>query len=259
MPVVVMLHGAGSSGRRAMRNTSWHKAADQHGFIALFPDAMRPAPERRSNFLSNPQLWNDGSGRGGSSRGNVDDVAFIAAMLDDVASRHSIDHRRVYVTGFSNGASMAFRVGTHLSDRIAAIAPVAGVFCDDGARPDRPVSLLFIVGTKDPLVPLAGGHVRFPWGATDYQPPVLDSLRAWVETLKCPTVARRTIGSDGIDVERFGPCRGGTEVLFYVVHDQGHAWPGGRAQSPPSMIGPTAGRLCATDAIWEFFSGHVRL
>ena len=79
-----------------------------------------------AQFLTNPRLWNDGSGRGTIGVEHVDDLGFISAMIDFLEARYSADPARIYCTGFSNGASMTFSVGLNLSDRIAAIAPVAG-------------------------------------------------------------------------------------------------------------------------------------
>ena len=157
LPVVIMLHGGGGTGRAAAVETGWSQKADRAGFLAVYPDAMPPDPTKPSSFARNPQLWNDGSERFYHGQNRVDDVGFLNAMLDDLSARFALDRRRVFVAGFSNGASMAFRVGAELSGRIAAIAPVAGAGWADSVKLERPVSMCYITGTADPLNLIEGG------------------------------------------------------------------------------------------------------
>jgi len=111
VPVVIMLHGGGGTGKAAATETGWGVKADEVGFLAVFPDAMPPDPTKRSSFGRNPQLWNDGSERFYAGLKAVDDIGFLNAMLDDLLARFTVDPRRIYVVGFSNGASMSFRIG----------------------------------------------------------------------------------------------------------------------------------------------------
>jgi polyhydroxybutyrate depolymerase len=111
-----------------MEMTEMSDKSEEAGFLAVFPNAIRPFPSKLVNFRPNPQVWNDGSGRGYSGKRDVDDVGFIDTMIDDLSIWFSVDPQRIYVTGFSNGASMSFRLGVELSESIAGIAPVAGYF-----------------------------------------------------------------------------------------------------------------------------------
>ncbi|MFQ5640072.1 MAG: alpha/beta hydrolase family esterase, partial [bacterium] len=126
--VVMMFHGGGGAAQNAMEQTGWDDKAEQEGFLAVFPQGSRPSPSLPASFSNNPQTWNDGSGREalGAVRRNADDVAFVTALLDDLTARFNVDEGRIYAAGFSNGASMVFRVGRTISARIAAIACVAG-------------------------------------------------------------------------------------------------------------------------------------
>ena len=63
VPVVIMLHGGGGTGRAAATETGWGAKADQAGFLAVFPEALARDPAKPSSFAGNPQLWNDGSDR----------------------------------------------------------------------------------------------------------------------------------------------------------------------------------------------------
>jgi polyhydroxybutyrate depolymerase len=130
-PLVVMLHGGGGTAKAALWETEWAVKAEKEGFLVAFPNARARDPAQPSSFAGNPQLWNDGSDRFYPGQKAPDDVSFIAAMLDELCAGFAIDRRRVFITGFSNGASMSFRVGAELSHRIAAIAPVAGALWFD--------------------------------------------------------------------------------------------------------------------------------
>jgi poly(3-hydroxybutyrate) depolymerase len=118
-PLVIMLHGGGGTARAASWETGWAWKAEKEGFLVAFPNALARDPGQPSSFAGNPQLWNDGSNRFYPGQKAPDDVAFIAALLDDLSARFALDRGRVFVTGFSNGASMSFLVGAELPDRIA--------------------------------------------------------------------------------------------------------------------------------------------
>src|SRR5437763_8564559 len=139
LAVVVFLHGAGATARWALGETGWDATADREGFLVVLPEATRPDPSRPPGFLANPPRWNDGCGHGD---GLPDDIAFLSAVLDDVQAHFAADRRRVYATGFSNGAAMTFRVAAELAPRLTAVAPVAGHCCLPEPRPARPVPTL---------------------------------------------------------------------------------------------------------------------
>jgi len=264
VPVVIMFHGGGGTGSGAMRESGWADKADQEGFLAVFPEAMPPDPTKPARFRTNGQVWNDGSGRFHAGEKNIPDVAFIDAMLDDLIARCNVDRRRIYATGFSNGASMTFRVGAELSERIAAIAPFAGALWIRQPKPARPVSLYYITGDADPLNPLEGGAPRFATGgasrdmAAHPKPPVRAHVTTWIRLLGCPAEPQQTLASPGVTTEVYGGGRDGSEVRFTVIQDHGHVWPGGRNQLPESLVGPASDKFKATDAIWEFFRAHAR-
>ncbi|MBI3778439.1 MAG: hypothetical protein HY274_05955 [Gammaproteobacteria bacterium] len=140
-PVVIMFHGGGGKARGAMSETGWSAKADKEYFLAVYPEGVPRDPSRHASFVANPQSWNDGSSRAilAAAQKNIDDVGFIQAMLDDLSARLRVDSRRIYATGFSNGASMTFRVGRELATRLAAIAPVAGSDWLEQPAPARPV------------------------------------------------------------------------------------------------------------------------
>jgi len=255
--VVFMLHGAGGSGAGTIPETGWDVKSDREGLIAVFPDGTSIRPLMPARFLTNPRLWNDGSGRGGTGVSNADDIGFISAMIDFLEARYSADPARIYCTGFSNGASMTFSVGINLSNRIAAIAPVSGHLWQQEKPLAYPVPLLFIVGTEDPLNPIAGGNVKLPWGVTQYHPPIEDSLKEWERMLGCGPEVQTASSKDVLEIT-YDQCAKGGEVEYYRVTGLGHIWPGGSNRLPEKWVGKPSDALNATDVIWEFFKAHPR-
>lgn len=256
-PLLIMLHGAGGTARYAMQETGWAATAEKYGFYLAFPEASRPDPTRPPQFLKNPQTWNDGTGRFHSGKRQIDDVGFLDAVIDDVVRQHPIDPQRIYLVGISNGCSMTLRFGVERGARIAAIAGVAGYLSVPANCLPRPIPLLYLIGSADPVTPLAGGDLVLPWGAMGPRPPVTDSVAQWAALLGCPpTPTPYSTNIDGVSAFRFGPGRGQSEVLFYTIAGMGHVWPGGRPILPERLIGTAAPLIPANEMIWTFFSRH---
>ena len=263
LPVVIMLHGGGGTTRAANEETGWVDKAEAEGFLAVFPEAMARDPSQRSSFARNPQLWNDGSGRFYPEQKMPDDIAFINALIDHLISSFPVDEKQIFVTGFSNGASMSFRAGAELSKRVAAIAPVAGACWLGEIVLEQPVSMFYMTGTNDPLNLIEGGVPKLLSGGSDpirskAKPPVRDSINKWVQALACPGISSSVAETNGVKTETYGPCREGCEVIYVTVEGQGHTWAGGKSLLPESWVGKTSDKIRATDAIWDFFNQHHR-
>jgi len=139
-PVIVALHGGLGSPEQFAATNGIVARASADGYVVV-----HPAGERRT--------WNAGPCCGPAMKQNVDDVAFIAALLDDLATVVSYDRTRVYAVGHSNGGMMSYRLGCELGDRIVAIAPVAGSYQPEGCRHTGTVALLDVHGLADDRVP----------------------------------------------------------------------------------------------------------
>ena len=258
LPVVIMLHGAGGSSEGAARETGWSVEADKDGFLAVYPEALPGKPDLPSSFFGNPRVWSSsGHGRHAAI---ADDTGFLSAVMDRLIQSYGADPRRIYITGMSSGASMTFRAGIVLANRVAAIAPVAGRLQIDAHELAYPVPLLFIVGTADPLNPIAGGEVKAPWsrGKTEYREPIGDSVGAWRAMLGCTDITRTLVDSGGVKGIEWHKCAKGGVVEYYLVAGLGHVWPGGTSRLPERWVGKASDKLNATAVIWEFFKSHPR-
>jgi polyhydroxybutyrate depolymerase len=253
-PLLIVLHGGGGTGQGMVKLTGFNAVADRESLIIVYPDGFE-------------KHWNDGRGVQWQAQiENVDDVGFISALIDHLSDELNIDAKRVYVTGISNGGMMSHRLGCELSQKITAIAPVASNIPVNMASiwaPSRPVSVLIINGTEDPLVPWAGGEIRLGRNTFGIVLSVSDTVKFWVGKDQCspsPTITQLSDKdpSDGTTVRKevYGGCENGAEVVLYAVEGGGHTWPGGLQYLPESIIGRTSRDFDASEVIWQFFKEH---
>jgi polyhydroxybutyrate depolymerase len=249
-PVVLAFHGGAANADNMVVFSGLNEKADQAGFVVVYPAG--------SGRLQRLLTFNAGNCCGHAAAANVDDVAFTRALLDDLAKVVNVDQRRVFATGMSNGAMMAYRLASELSDRIAAIAPVSGPMGTKECHPGRPVPVMHFHGDADEFAPFSGGKGRGPSGTDFYS--VQHSIDAWVEANGCdttPTVTRLADRQDdGTTVRRvtYGSGKAGAEVVLVVVEGGGHTWPGRDPRI--RSLGVSTRDISANDMMWEFFRRH---
>ena len=257
MALVVVLHGGGGNAASAAKMTRFDAEANREGFLVVYPDGtdkIRPL----LNAMGKPGLltWNAGNCCGYARDNGVDDVAFIRAVVADVQKIQTVDPKRIYATGISNGGMMAYRLACEASDVFAAIGPVSAIQDVKQCKPAQRVSVIHFHGTDDQNVPLAGGVGKKALDAEGKagRPPVQDSLDFWVKQDDCSVTV--TSKQPDLDVTNYGGCQDGTDVIFYKVLGGGHAWPGGDQIS--KMLDAPNPNIDATDAIWRFFKDHPK-
>lgn len=237
-PLVVVLHGGLGTGEQAQRAYGWDAQADAGGFVVAYPDGIDRA-------------WNAGGCCGNPARTGVDDVGFLTRMIDELVRTVSIDRDRVYLTGMSNGAMMAYSMACRTS--IAAVGAVAGTLLDDCPHPS-PTSVIHVHGTDDENVRYDGAPGS---GAARIDGPSVPELNEfWRATDDCAPPAS-TI-EDRVTTLR-ASCRDGRAVELVTVAGAGHRWPGAEL-SPLERLDPNRppDALDATRLIWDFFAAHHR-
>ena len=245
-----MLHGTGGSGLLAIEETGLADFARRAGFAVAFPEGLPVNPDLPAKFLSNPQRWNDGcTGPGDKLHTANDDVGFLEAVIGDAVERAGADANRVYLTGFSNGAGMAFRFAADRTDVIRAVAPVAGHCWIDNPKPTRPIPTLFLIGDCDPLIPLHDGPVNLPWFPQPvHRPGIGQSLAKWAVALGYDPPAKLIADAGGIREEEYGPS-----FRTITIDGLGHHWPGGKGLLNPRIGGSPSNLLNANEVICDFF------
>lgn len=249
-PLLVALHGGGGNMDIQASDSAYGQIAksESEGFIAVFPNGFSRFPGGK--FAT----WNAGNCCGAARDRNIDDVGFIREVVADVARRWQVDRSRIYATGMSNGAMMAYRLACEAADVFSAIAPVAGTDNTRSCTPTKPVSVLHIHAKDD-------SHVLFTGGAgpdsvarsqiTDYVS-VADTIAKWSRLDSCTAPAGRVVDKPGAYCELASSCQAGSQVELCVTESGGHSWPGGRKFRGGGQAPSQA--LSANDAMWEFFN-----
>lgn len=251
-PLLIVLHGGGGAGAGMRRLTDFDRVADQHGFIVVYPDGLQ-------------HQWNDGRGSGQRMRTTADDVKFISALIDHLSTRYSIDTNRVYVTGMSNGGFMTYRLACDLSDRIAGFAAVTANIsadCAQNCRPTRPVRMLIMNGTDDPIMPYRGGSVGVFGLQLGAVISTEETAKFWANACGCTEAKERTLPDavpqegTGVSITEFTSPTGTGAVVLYSIQGGGHTWPrpSGGQYLPQRRIGRVSREIDASEVIWAFLS-----
>ncbi len=251
LPVLLAFHGGGSNAKGFRKYAGLDALADAHGWVVIYPNGSGGFGQR---FLT----WNAGECCGYAQEKNVDDVGFVLALLADLAPDLGLDRARVYATGHSNGAMMAYRLAAEAAPRIAAIVAVAGADMTKSFDPAEPVAVLHVHSVDDPRALFAGGRPR--GGMIGSGPvvhrPVEDGLGRWRERDGCSGAGRETEAhaADGhtATLLDFGPCEDGSDVALWKLTGAGHGWPGGTALLPEKLVGPNTTVIRVADEIFRF-------
>jgi len=263
LPVMLALHGGGGSAAQFKADNGLDPVADAHHFLAVYPDGTGPL---RTTLLT----WDAGTNCcGWALEHKVDDVGFLTAVIEDLARRTPIDRHRIYVTGHSNGAIMAYRFAAERADLVAAIVPVSGAMAMANFHPSRPVAILDLHSVDDPRAPYDGG-IGPPFPGTNSRvlhAPVKDGLEAWANNNGCrlsPDSVSTQVGQGvnaGQTATRFvyRGCRPGGDIVHIRFTGVGHGWPG--APQRPMMrgiLGRSTSLVDASEAAWDFASRYMR-
>jgi polyhydroxybutyrate depolymerase len=244
-PVVLVFHGGLGNAENAQRMTGFSAKADAEGFVAVYPNGTG---RREEKLLT----WNGGTCCGYAVAEDVDDVGFVAALLEDLATVVHVDERRIYATGMSNGAIMSYRLACELSERIAAIGPVAATQNVSPCEPRRPVPVIHFHGDSDQHAPYEGGVGPESLADVDFTS-VEETIAFWVEHNRCAAQVQGET-AEGVRYTLYTACAQRTTVELYVVLGGLHAWPGGvsgwAGGDEPSEA------ISATDVMWDFFEAH---
>ena len=250
-PLVIALHGGGGQGR-IWFNHPIRSAANERGVVLVFPNGMN-------------RQWSDGR----KLTRAYDDVGFISKVIDRMVSDYGIDPQRVYATGISNGGFMSIRLAMDLSEKIAAIAPVTSQITNALAdqSPKYPISVMIVNGTKDPIVPYEGGHIRlFEFGRSRGE---ILSTASTIEQFRrhngCgPTPEYKRLpdldptDDTQVEIERYTGCTNQTQVTLVKVIGGGHTWPGADQYLPAKVVGQVSREIDASKMIIDFLLKHSR-
>ncbi len=232
-PLLILLHGYGSSGDEEEAYLRLGAAAALNGMMYLHPDGTTDRNGARFWNATDACCDVDGSG--------IDDSSYLAGLITEIGSHVAIDPRRVFVVGHSNGAFMSYRMACDHADTIAAIVSLAGAPPANPAacRPSEPVAILQIQGNADDQVRVEGGSLAGNLAAGDDRlkayPPLEASLAEWATLDGCSSARTPStmtldlvgslIGADGPNetvVSAYESCRPGGAVELWMIQGGGH-------------------------------------
>ncbi len=280
VPVVFMLHGTSGDGEQFYAHSGWREKADETGLIAVFPSALwhcylqdndkngtiDPLTEREvftkwaAGKLGDPAerpLCTAAQMQGLTAEKRAlvdhplaDDMAFFRQIVADLGANFDIDRKRIYVSGFSNGAEMSGRLAAEAADLFAAVACASSVVSVDTIA-SRPLSVIWSVGELDPeqsvalgyangVIPLTadlGTNPRFMGGVEQHYTHMLNLSR---------TKTHSQLTAWGLLISHFAYTTSlagaGNTFNSYVIQGLRHEYPNGK-NHPVRMA----------DALWEFF------
>ncbi len=252
-PLLIALHGGGGTAKGLVKLTKqrFNELSDTEGFYVAYPSGLGKS-------------WNDSreDSKTYAHKHAVDDVGFIAALIERLASEYTIDKSRIFIAGISNGGLMSLRLGCSLPGirGIAAVAAVHPAGQEVKCDLSRPINVIIINGTDDPIVPYDGGEIKLLGMKRGRVVSTDDTVRFWTGFNKCRGNGEEELLPDADPGDRtrvkkisYNTCDGGTRVVLFRVEGGGHTWPGGWHYLLSSFIGHTSRDINACDEIWNFF------
>jgi len=258
-PLVFILHGGGGSAKRMTQfvGNSFNKLADSEEFIAVYPNGYKKG-------------WNDGARdtMTAARRLNIDDVAFFDAVISDLKKKVSVDSKHIFACGISNGGFMVQRLAVERSDVFKSVAVVSANLSVGQSQknpPPNPVSILFICGTADPLVPYNGGPVTVLKQKRGMVKSMDGTIDFWKNVNGCTTEGAKHVfpdlnkrdESNAIQTIWYNPEHPNIKVSLIKIENGGHTWPGGAQYLPKSLVGTVNRDFDASKEIWEFFKKQM--
>jgi polyhydroxybutyrate depolymerase len=240
-PLLFVLHPSGGDGlgMRQYSNYEFDELADRYGFLVVYPDGF-------------DNTWNDcrGGSPFSSKRLKIDDSGFIKTLLNHEVTAHALDSKRVFAAGWSNGGQLAYRLALEHPEDFAGVAAISASVPVkenlDCGQVDKPIPVMTVNGTADPINPYRGGMVNLGGARLGNVLSSEDTAKYWAKLLGVTATPQTATlphkgGRTSVDSMTFVKD-GSPVVILYSVQNGGHGMPlkGEDLDSPV--------------AIWDFFS-----
>lgn len=254
VPVIFALHGGGGTAKSAVSFYDLEPLADKNNFIIVYPDAVNKA-------WKIPGMATRVKGADTS----VNDLHFMNVLLDTMIAEYKADPQKIFLTGISRGAMFSFYLAGAMNERVAAIAAVSGGISQTQFPTysfQRPIPVLMINGTRDPLVSYEGGYGKLNRrnkGNEDADLVPAEKLLQKIVTMDhCNTNSQTVVlpdsdPSDGCTETEYIYNGNDVTVDFIKIENGGHTWPGGTQYLPKFLIGRLCRDFNASQKIFDFF------
>ena len=243
-PLIFAMHGGGLLGYEGIEAQSQlSELSDSENFIVVYPEGLQTLGFR---------TWNAGDCCPSATTLGTDDVGFINSLLEKLKLELSINSKKVYATGFSNGGQLAYKLANRYPNKFAAVSAVAGVLQDFPFNPTRKVPIIHFHSYQDSTAPYYGGFSDAP--NINFEFPSVDSTLLLIANNYDCEIIKQTIFTDSntYDFFRYSDCDNNVQIELYVSQDGGHTWPGGQAL--PNM--EITNHFNASTLMWEFFKNY---
>lgn len=231
-PILFVLHGYTSRALWIMNYSGFQSIADEFGFLVIYPQGTLLPSTGQTH-------WNVG---GWTTSSTTDDVSFINSLINFIDDEYSIDPKRIYSTGMSNGGYMSYKLACDLSSKIAAVVSVTGSMTNqtvDGCNPAHPTSVAQIHGLQDSVVSYYGSA---------WSKPIEEVMEYWANNNNCSNESNsyEITGSNGGGThDVFSECDNQTSVELFLMNNMGHDWPSLNNHD-----------IQASTTIWDFLSKY---
>ena len=246
-PVLIAMHGGGGSAKQMEDSYGLKEKAEEEKYIIVYPDGVQ------SDGILKVRTWNAGLCCEYAMEKDIDDVGFLSQMIDKIHKNYKSNPKRVYATGMSNGGMMAYRLACEISNKIAAIAPVACTMVTiSECKPKFSMPVIQFHSILDKNVPYNGGiGIR----GINY-PAVEKGLATWGTLNNCKNIGKVLKDDQNFKLTEWTSCNSQTEIQYYLTKDGGHSWPGApivrAGADEPSEV------LNANQLIFDFFRKYER-
>ncbi len=245
-PLLVALHGFGDHPRFIEQYTGFSRLSDKEKFIVVYPYGLQNSKTKKFS-------WNGGSCCGEAFNKKEDDVLFINNLVDELSKKYNIDSKKIYLTGFSNGGLLTYKIATEAPEKFAAFAVVSGsiggkIKKDDPyfnlSKPKKAVPILIMHGKNDNLISYNGGFNQDQSATfTSFK----DSVDFWVRNNNATKID--TIENEKFIEEKYETKNKLNSIEAYTIKDSGHAWFGSIMEYKKVLSGKS---VPATKIIWNF-------
>jgi polyhydroxybutyrate depolymerase len=245
--LVIALHGRGGNAAEMESLSGLSAKADQAGFAVAYPDGLPQGGLQDWAMFFNAF---------------TDDVGFLRALIAELQSTLHNDPKKVYITGFSDGARMAHRAAIQLSEVAAVGAVGGGLFAGTGTVPaaSTPVSVIILQGDQDvfcgnPTTGTASQETTF-----NYWTSTAGNACSTVDT--ATALCDATGAATSVTEKDATGCRAGAEVQLFKLLGGQHNWYtmpmnlSGQTPFNPNLNAATG--VNTDDILWNFFQRHAK-
>lgn len=258
LPLVIVIHGAFSTGKKTEIETGFSALADEKRFLVAYPEGI--------GLFGLFQHWNAGHCCGKAADDQVDDVGFVAEVISVVRGKLAVDPARIYLAGMSNGGMLTYRFAAERAGDLAAAAVVSGTIGSTVAgeetwyrlpKPSHAVPLIIFHGIEDNKIPANDTNSPRTDGGRLFLPAAY-AAEFWCNANGCEPEPIK-VDNDNAAIQRlvWNRCRDGSSVEINLLSGWGHQWPAPWFTGRLSPDHPLK-NFDATRRIWEFFSRFHR-